>query len=574
MALVADRFSRQLWSFLQQPYAGLMIALIGIALVLPSLFAGLLADDFGHIALMAEPDLLQQPQKPSVSHLFSFIDNNPAKREQQYAYSLAPWWSADFSVNFFRPLAEFFHLLDFYAFGKNAWLMHVHNLVWYGLLLVLLAAFYRQVFGDRKVALLALLLFAVDATHGFAVAWIANRNALMAAVFLLACLLFFISALRRDSWLLSLASALMLLFSVLSAELGMTAVIFLVGWYWLGKEEGGRKARFLLPPLAVCSAWLLFYGYHGFGVHDAATYYIDPVSYPLLFVQQLPLRFFNAVAMQFNILPLHLSGIWRLPLAALGAVILLLLVFVARRQRDARFVYFLVVFVCSLLPVCLAVVQERNLLIANIAGCAMLVILLQMLWRMPPTRPVQWLAAVIVVFHIWLSAITMVAISYAPALLAASSQQAADSMPAEWQEKQVAVVGMPVFDAAFIAAIAKAQHKPLPQRFWLLTSLCHGVMVERVRDDQLQLARPEGLMGRDDRLFRHFDRQPLLPGDTVNINGAQIRVMAVNENKVPTRITVMLEEPLRLQLAVWRDRRLVAENLAVGDTWHCQRTVH
>ena len=61
--------------------------------------------------------------------------------------------------------------------------MYLHSLAWLGALLGAVAWLYRRIEAAALTAGLAALLYAVDHVHGPAVAWLSNRNALIATFF-------------------------------------------------------------------------------------------------------------------------------------------------------------------------------------------------------------------------------------------------------------------------------------------------------------------------------------------------------------------------------------------------------
>lgn len=561
-------------TLLESRRALLIIIALGLMLVLPSLASGWFADDFGHLLLLSFPDLLAQPDKPSLFHLFSFIDDNLLKRQQQYAFSLIPWWTGEqFKVNFFRPLSELSHYLDHLLFPRTAWLMHLHSLLWYALLLLLLAFFYRRLFAEQAIAWLALLLFAVDSTHGFTVAWIANRNAVIAAVFLVAAVLLFIRARdnRSDLWLW--ASAACVAASLLAAELGMTVMVFLLAWLiFMDKQAGWQKYFSLLPSALVFVAWLAFYRYFDFGASGNAAYYIDPLSQPGLFLQELPMKFFTAVAMQFNLLPIHLTDRFHFTVAVIGALIYLAWLVWAVYLKNRLLNFLLLAFSLTLIPVCTSLVQERNLLMAGIAAAAMLAFLLDHLWQMYRQqlwqRSTNLLAILLVTFHIGFSAVFMLPVSYAPAVLGKNSIVTAHAMLDIWQHEAVISLGVPFFDAAYFAAIRKTHDLPLPERFWNLVTRLDGLSVRR-DENSLTLANAKGLFHSEDFLLRDFARDPMSAGQIIDINGAKIHILAVNDLGMATRIKVRPDSAYAdARLVYWQDGQFHTLELEAGETWY------
>lgn len=551
---------------LDHPLAGRWLVLLGLVLVLPSLWAGLYADDVGHQLLLANPGLLPAPDKPGLYQLFSFIDNDPLRRQQQYAFGLLPWWTGSMEVNFFRPLSELSHALDAWL-GLPAWLMHAHNLLWYGVLLVLLALFYRQLLGEQRLAMLALLLFVVDATHGFTVAWIANRNALITAVFLLLSVLALMRALRLGSPVFSCLSALAAVPCLLAGESGVALAAFVPAVFawsrWQGRQPG---IGLLLPPLLVLLLWLLVYRYYGFGANGSAGYYTDPLADPGRFLQLLPLRFFNGVAMQFNLLPLHLSGRGQLPLALLGVLIVLALLVFVRVSGWRPGAVLLALFLLCLLPVSAAVMQERNLLVAGIAGAPLLAAVLQWLWRQAASRRrAGQLAAVLVFFHLWLAVPQMLAMSVAPAVLARNNLVLAESVPQSWQQRQLLTIGVPLFDAVYMAPVALLYHQVLPQRLWPVTSVCKGLQISRPADRVWRFHRQQGLLAGDYWLLRDLQREPFVAGQRLALDGAQLVITEVDRRGMPLALDWATDGKAPVQLAYWQDKRLYGLPLAVGE---------
>ena len=61
--------------------------------------------------------------------------------------------------------------------------MHLHSVTWFACLVWLIALLYQCLIGIPFVAGLAVLLYALDDAHGAPVAFLANRNAVVAATF-------------------------------------------------------------------------------------------------------------------------------------------------------------------------------------------------------------------------------------------------------------------------------------------------------------------------------------------------------------------------------------------------------
>src|SRR5437763_439493 len=154
---------------------------------------------------------------------------------------LHPYWPPAFGGQLYRPLAVATYALDARLDG-SAW-FHLVNLLWHAGASVAVAALARRWAGERS-ALVAGLLFAVHPVHVEAVANVAGRAELMAALF---SMLAVYAALVRGSvgW-----SAAALALGVLSKE-NAVVVPALVVWGWLaGLARPGRRGA-----LAFAISW-------------------------------------------------------------------------------------------------------------------------------------------------------------------------------------------------------------------------------------------------------------------------------------------------------------------------------
>ncbi|MCB9570072.1 MAG: hypothetical protein H6710_23095 [Myxococcales bacterium] len=174
-----------------------LLALFALVLHAPTLGGGLFSDDIPQQAFLRK--VVEGREAGPWWGLFSLVDLAPATIAGRRLSGLLPWWTADeVRVVFFRPLAVADHLIDAALWPRSPALMHLHSLLLFALLCALVLRLHRRLAGGRPrgalVALIAALSFTVDSTHGAPVAWIAQRNALLAAIFAVACLL------AHDRW--------------------------------------------------------------------------------------------------------------------------------------------------------------------------------------------------------------------------------------------------------------------------------------------------------------------------------------------------------------------------------------
>ena len=499
-----SRFNRLLLALDQlvlSPQAVRWIVLLGVILVLPGLFAGFFADDFSHAVLIQQPDIIKQSDKLSLFHLFSFVDTDLERRQQLLSASLIPWWtSGQFSLLFWRPVAELTHYIDYQWLRGHAWLMHAHSIGWYALLLMLLGRFYQRFCSSQQVAGLALLIFALDATHGFTVAWLANRNAILAAVFsVLAVLLH--DDYRMFGRLRSyFASLPVIALSFLSAEIGICVGVFLLAYALFIDKDGAWKGLLaLMPALAVFVAWFSIYQAFGYGAKGNEAYYLDPLFDIWPYSQSLFYKLPAYLDMQFNILPFyHLSGFETFSLIVGYLFAVLVIVFEVKRDHPSLRFFILILFL-SIIPIASAEVQERNMLYVNIAGAVFLAEFLVVLRRYTHQLTAHWLQRIatlamvcIVMFHIVFSGLCMLPASFAPKIFSIESRRVADRLGPDLEGRYIVTLGVSMFDAAFLMPIRKAQGESVPERYWNIATSTHRLSVERVADNAIELQRPDG----------------------------------------------------------------------------------
>ena len=159
------------------------ILLFTLALTAPSLINGLAGDDYFVRAVV-----LQNTEIPgvptSIFDAFPFTKGDPAVIKQGIDAGLYPWWThPQHQITFFRPLSSLTLWLDFKLFSGSVWLMHVHSILWYALLVFVTGLLYRRFLAPCWVAGLAALLYAIDYSHAVGAASLCNRFAVIAAVF-------------------------------------------------------------------------------------------------------------------------------------------------------------------------------------------------------------------------------------------------------------------------------------------------------------------------------------------------------------------------------------------------------
>ena len=189
------------WTFLPgvRPFAGVRVEkgeavrvavlatiLLTALFYAPALMGGYMADDHFHIFALGElPEIFRGHY-----NLFSFT-HSAAENQIYRNWGVLPWWTSDaLKIDFFRPIPSLTHWLDFALFGRNPAAAHLVSIGWYMLSIALVYRVLARFIEDgSRTLLLAVAIFALDDTHALNVQWLANRNDVIAAVFLLSAFL-------------------------------------------------------------------------------------------------------------------------------------------------------------------------------------------------------------------------------------------------------------------------------------------------------------------------------------------------------------------------------------------------
>lgn len=474
------------------------LLVIGLALFLtsPALLVGQQYDDYLH-----QRAIEQDPRPTAVMmDLFKFLPNDPAVKQELFELGLLPWWTEPSAyATFWRPLTAATHWVDYALWPEQIWLMHLHSLLYFALLVAAAGWLYQQLLGRGVPAGLALLLFALDDGHGFPVAWLANRNGLMAAALALITLILYDRWQRLgQKW----AGGVMLLAlgcALLAAEGGIGVWGFLLA-YALCLAPAGFTTQFkpLLAPAGVTLIWLLLYKGLGYGTYG--TGYADPFTQPLAYAQVAAERLPILLTSHFTPLPAELYLVLYRPFSMLFWLfclgITLFLGWVAWRvdqtlpttpaphttytpRQLGRF--FLCGMVLALLPAVIIFPMNRLLLLAGVGGMGWLAVTLPQL----PGR----VKTFFLVSHLLIAPLFLPFTSYAPALFG-SVEPAIRQLPvtAAVTEQTVVVVNAPnVFMPLFIPYLREKWGLPVPAHLRLLASTIYPLTLSRIDENTVQL---------------------------------------------------------------------------------------
>jgi hypothetical protein len=542
------------------------IVLLALLLASPALGTGLVADDFFHeLMLESKPGVQGIEHRPL--DLFAFATGDVAANHRLMDEGVFPWWTdPGVALSFWRPLTCLTHLFDHWLWPKSTVLMHLQSLFWFALTLLGVAYLYRRLLMPPWVAGLALLLYAVDDARAPAVAWIANRNALVSMALATPALVFH-DRWRRDGdrragWL----GPVMLALGLLGGETAFAVAGYLVA-YAACLDRGRVRERLLslVPYVVVVLAWRLLYAWTGHRVTGSGVY-LDLARDPLGFLRaaavRLPLLLSAALLgpwaelwESFGLWAPQLQP-WMLGWSALVIALFALLVLpVAKRDPVTRF--FALGFLLSSLPMCSTFVHDRLLMVPCLGSMAVVARVLATWVETPRPRRLATTAAVVVLAIVHLVIGPLLAPARAYAAVGESGpllKHAYDSIPSDPSvARQTIVLVNPPFDpfAAYFPLVREAEKKPRPLHLRWLATGATPLRIERIDERTLLVEAKHGWISTtSERMLRDPKRAPAHVGDVVHLSGVSFEVTHVLDQR-PDAIRVRFDMPLGDARMVW-----------------------
>lgn len=513
-------------------------------LAVPGLFGGFVLDDWVHRALIAGAFTHADPWD-----LFSFAPGDPERFRPSFELGPFPWFALpELKLRFFRPLSTALVHLDVWLFGDSAFPAHLHSLLWGLVLLAAAQRLYRRAIPG--LAAVALILFAVDRSHVMPVAWLANRNSLVATA-LVAWGLVGHLAWRQDGKRSGLVLSVLCWSAALcAAEAALGALAYVPAYEWLGHDDTRRaRLKALIPAALVGLAFVIVYRLTGSGAWGGATY-IDPVQEPLVYLSNAPARLLAMVGSWTSHLP---ADLWlTLPrarplLIGLGVVGLGLWPFLWKWLRldeepDARAVTWLSFgALLGVLPFLATFPTDRLMIGPSLGLAALLACALRAAWRRRRWAVVIWLglALGVSVPASWVLVPKMLSAWRDGVLTAALKPQGVDS----WAGRRVVLIDCSDFAVGVYTVPALATlGEPLPAAWNLLSAAMAAHRLARIDERIFQLEIRDGRIL--DTVFEQnarADRFPLRVGDEVRLKHLTVTVLGVDQGK-PNRIEVALHD--------------------------------
>ena len=519
--------------WLASPRVLVLLPLLALVLGLPSLAGGLALDD-----LLLREHLLDGSR--DLASIYDF--GGPAEVAEQRASGAFPWWTADdLRVHFFRPLTAATLVVD----GAGApWWMHLHSVLWYALLVVVVGHAYRAVAAERGehawIAGLALLLFTVDDAHAASVGWIAARHGVIGAVFGVLALLAH-HRWRARGWTAGvLVGPGALALGLLASESALAVLGYLAAYaVVLERAEGWRaRAGTLMPCGLVVVAWYAAYRALGYGATGCGMY-VDPAADPLAFAVALLLHGPLLLMAQLG-LPAVVELLVFVPgargpaalVAWLGLIVGALLVRpVLRRSAVARF--WALGMVLAALPLGGVLPADRHLLLVGVGACGLVAATIAGLCEeIRAGRAVRVLAWIWVALHGVLAVLLIVPRMLGPAAMQRTIVEAVAALPAPSDRRPILLVQAPgdVF-TLYAPAIRGAGG------VHVLYAGIGPVALER-RDPSGLVLRPAGgwMAAPGDRIFR--DGRPMRAGEVIALPEFSVTILEVTPDGRPAAVLV------------------------------------
>lgn len=558
----------------------LLLTAFAFGLRYQALWVGFAADDYAQLGMLNGDYLVHR----SPFNLFSFSDGSLAEAKRLMHGGFYPWWTyQQVRLTMLRPLASAMMWLDWKAFGRDAFPYHVHSLLWWLLMLAMVARlFYRLL--PVPVGLLAFAFFAVDEAHGMPLCWIANRNASVATALSVIALLAYLRYRERrtirDAWIALITFTL----ALGVGEYALCVLGYFVA-YALLVERGAMSDRLrgLWPALVPAGAFILTRSLLGFNPRDSGVY-LDPLTSPGRFavaiVQRLPALYadlmfgIRADWWTFGLPGMHelvdagylsktwlwSNAPWRHAEIALGALALIAIAAIARatpRNAHTRNLGWLLAGAAlASLPV-VASFPSSRLLLATLLGFAPLLAAFVLAsfsaigerWRSKPVKTALSLAAAGLAgsFHLgvsaWQSHVEVMGLAGGiPAIRSAVLNMRVDAR--KLPEQHVVVLAALDGGSSQYIPLTRALHgRTVPLTCWTLSLTPSEHVITRDSERSFILAPLEGytLPGSGDIL--RSEALPLHVGDSVDVGGMRVRVLAL-VNGQPKAIRVTFDVPL------------------------------
>jgi hypothetical protein len=564
---------KRLISWLGARRAPAIVILVGLALASPALTADFTADDHLHRLLSRDdPGIDGLASRPL--DLFVFASGDPDDNARLRDAGVFPWWT-DLSLRlaFFRPVVSATHAVDHALWPESATAQLAHNLAWLGLALLVTWAFYRRFVPARWIAVLALLLYAVDDARGPVVGWIANRNALIALVLAVPVLLAH-DRWRRDGWTAGRWLGPLLFIAALGAGESALAIVAYLGAHalWLDRGRWRDRAIALAPYALIVVAWRVAYVQMGYGVSGSGIY-LDPGGDPAGFLaaaaERLPLLLLGQLGLPWSDLaslyPVMGAGVLAtMVLIALAALLAIGLACARLLRRDPVSRFFATGMLLAAVPVASTFPADRLLGFVGLGAMGLVAQLLaaaaharDALGDGRPRRAAAVTVAIGLVFvHLIFAPPFLVLRARSMVAVGRVIDRADAGIPSgpEIAGKTVIIAAAPSDAlAGYIPIMRESRRQPRPAHLYWLATATGAVSFERVDERTLRVTPEDGFIRHQiDQMVRSPRARRFAVGDRVALSGLTIEVEAITGDGRPASVLARFDRALEDPALIWR----------------------
>lgn len=350
----------------------IVVLVATLLLYAPFLFSGFFQDDYGFRIQFSQDvrekaDIPEGVMQTGPLDLYNFSSDATTfnvGRDKGFV----PWWASDqIKTKFLRPLSSLTLAFDYTLWPDTPLLLHLHSLLWFGLLIFLAYRLYRSLSGSAVVAGVSILLLAVDDVFTGPAGWISNRHALIAMVFGVLCVWLYHRGVSDKKWPYMAGAYGVYGAALLASEMGLVTFAYLFA-YLLIIDRGRWPDRIkrIAPIVLITIVWRLVYSWLGYGA-TGTLLYIDPILNPVDFTTQLftrfPILLFSAMGLPVVDLLLAFSPQGAATLAVICLIPLGLLALatypVLKTRRTSAF--WLIGLLVAVIPLVSGIPQNRNL---------------------------------------------------------------------------------------------------------------------------------------------------------------------------------------------------------------------
>jgi hypothetical protein len=538
------------------------VVAVAVFLSLPSLWVGWSVDDHFHRVALLGLDPLGVGGAIHPLDIFRFLDGDAELAHRLMDVGALPWWTwPELEASFFRPVTAATHLLDYHLWPDLPALMHLHSVLWFGLAVAMVACLYRVVHDRAAVAALAALLYAVDEAHGFAVGWLANRNALLAVGFGALAITAYIRWSRSDRWRDLVWSLLWLLAGLLSAEAAVAVGAYILAHALVLENRPWRQRALRVVPFVIVGAvWWTLHHRAGYGIRGSGLY-IDPTYEPAAFVIALVERAPVLLAAQLagpsasgHVFVSALTGrliwwLWAVALLVGGATLVWREL---RHEPVARF--WALGMLLAAVPVCATFPHDRLLWFVGIGAMGLVA---QLLIRLREGGGGWWrrsLMVVLIGLHLVLAPLLLPVAVYFPAVMERAMDNDARVLPDEPSLAEASVVlvnpNIP-FLAGYFPTLRWAQGLSVPKHTRLLAPGTGALEIERTGDAVLRVRPARGFLSAPMDVLYRGSGHPMAVGDIVELTGMSVEITATTADRRPGEAVFRFDRSLDDRTLVW-----------------------